>query len=462
METFTPSNRALHTGSVVDQKQLWDNVLVDTELSISKANFNTWFKDTAILRIDEGVVYVNVPNQFVKDWLSTKYHKFILKTLRSFSDSIRGLEYAIAKDRKKERLDTPRAPMFAPELPLADFYINKSDNLNPRYTFESFIVGPFNNLAYAAAQAIIQKPGIAYNPFFIYGGTGRGKTHLMQAVGNHVKKASPSKKVYYMTSEKFTVEYLMALEANRVNQFKEKYRQYDVFIMDDVQFFSKKEKTQEELFHLFNALYDNNKQIIFSSDKHPSYIQDIDERLKSRFLAGMVADINEPDLESRIAILQAKARHINFIFEKDVAEYLAESIQGNIRDLEGVLNSIVCQTQLKGKSLNLLDVKNLIKNTSRPKKLVSVKEVIKKVADFYGIEEVSIYEKTRRKEVVKPRQLIMYILREDFHVSYPTIGQKLGGRDHTTVIHSCEKVKNDIKNNSALLQELDQIRSLLK
>ena len=352
--------------------------------------------------------------------------------------------------------------MFAPELPLADFYINKSDNLNPRYTFESFIVGPFNNLAYAAAQAIIQKPGIAYNPFFIYGGTGRGKTHLMQAVGNHVKKASPSKKVYYMTSEKFTVEYLMALEANRVNQFKEKYRQYDVFIMDDVQFFSKKEKTQEELFHLFNALYDNNKQIIFSSDKHPSYIQDIDERLKSRFLAGMVADINEPDLESRIAILQAKARHINFIFEKDVAEYLAESIQGNIRDLEGVLNSIVCQTQLKGKSLNLLDVKNLIKNTSRPKKLVSVKEVIKKVADFYGIEEVSIYEKTRRKEVVKPRQLIMYILREDFHVSYPTIGQKLGGRDHTTVIHSCEKVKNDIKNNSALLQELDQIRSLLK
>src|SRR3989344_1440325 len=459
MDVYTETNRAQLVGAT--PKQLWENVLVDVELSISKANFSTWFKDTAIVKQEEGVIFVGVPNQFVKDWLSTKYHKFILKTLRSFSDSVRGLEYVIVRDRQKQQSEMPRIIQSAAELPL-ELYINKNDNLNPRYTFDTFVVGPFNNLPYAAAQAIIQKPGIAYNPFFIYGGTGRGKTHLMQAVGNHVKKASPSKKVYYMTSEKFTVEYLMALEANRVNQFKEKYRQYDVFIMDDVQFFSKKEKTQEELFHLFNALYDNNKQIIFSSDKHPSYIQDIDERLKSRFLAGMVADINEPDLESRIAILQAKARHINFIFEKDVAEYLAESIQGNIRDLEGVLNSIVCQTQLKGKSLNLLDVKNLIKNPSRPKKLVSVKEVIKKVADFYGIEEVSIYEKTRRKEVVKPRQLIMYILREDFHVSYPAIGQKLGGRDHTTVIHSCEKVRREIKENKELDDEVSQIRLLLK
>src|SRR3989344_3305531 len=462
MDVYTETNRAQLVGAT--PKQLWENVLVDVELSISKANFSTWFKDTAIVKQEEGVIFVGVPNQFVKDWLSTKYHKFILKTLRSFSDSVRGLEYVIVRDRQKQQSEMPRIIQSAAELPL-ELYINKNDNLNPRYTFDTFVVGPFNNLAYAAAQAIIQKPGIAYNPFFIYGGTGRGKTHLMQAIGNHIKKVSPSKKIYYMTSEKFANDYLNSVQQGnqqKMAQFKEKYRIYDVFIMDDVQFFSKTEKTQEELFHLFNALYDNNKQIIFSSDKHPSQIQNIDDRLKSRFAAGMVADITEPDYESRLTILKTKAHHHNFVLTDDIVSFLAETIQGNIRELEGVLNAIIVQTQLKGKILDLLEVKHLIRDTSRPKKLISVKEVIKKVADFYEIEEGSIYEKTRRKEVVKPRQIIMYILREDFHVSYPTIGQKLGGRDHTTVIHSCEKVKNDIKNNSALLQELDQLRALLK
>ncbi|HEY4517917.1 MAG TPA: chromosomal replication initiator protein DnaA [Candidatus Paceibacterota bacterium] len=460
MDVYTETNRAQLVGAT--PKQLWENVLVDVELSISKANFSTWFKDTAIVKQEEGVIFVGVPNQFVKDWLSTKYHKFILKTLRSFSDSVRGLEYVIVRDRQKQQSEMPRIIQSAAELPL-ELYINKNDNLNPRYTFDTFVVGPFNNLAYAAAQAIIQKPGIAYNPFFIYGGTGRGKTHLMQAIGNHIKKNSPSKKVYYMTSEKFANDYLNSVQdMQKMKQFKERYRQYDVFIMDDVQFFSKTEKTQEELFHLFNALYDNNKQIIFSSDKHPSYIQNIDERLKSRFAAGMVTDIGEPDYESRVTILQSKASHNNFVLEKDIAQYLAENIQGNVRELEGVLNSIICQTQLKGKTLDLLEVKNLIKDTSRPKKLISAKEVIKKVADFYEIEEASIYEKTRRKEVVRPRQIIMYILREDFHVSYPTIGQKLGGRDHTTVIHSCEKMRNELKQDTNLLEELDQLRALLK
>ena len=460
MDVYTETNRAQLVGAT--PKQLWENVLVDVELSISKANFSTLFKDTAIVKQEEGVIFVGVPNQFVKDWLSTKYHKFILKTLRSFSDSVRGLEYVIVRDRQKQQSEMPRIIQSAAELPL-ELYINKNDNLNPRYTFDTFVVGPFNNLAYAAAQAIIQKPGIAYNPFFIYGGTGRGKTHLMQAIGNHIKKNSPSKKVYYMTSEKFANDYLNSVQdMQKMKQFKERYRQYDVFIMDDVQFFSKTEKTQEELFHLFNALYDNNKQIIFSSDKHPSYIQNIDERLKSRFAAGMVTDIGEPDYESRVTILQSKASHNNFVLEKDIAQYLAENIQGNVRELEGVLNSIICQTQLKGKTLDLLEVKNLIKDTSRPKKLISAKEVIKKVADFYEIEEASIYEKTRRKEVVRPRQIIMYILREDFHVSYPTIGQKLGGRDHTTVIHSCEKMRNELKQDTNLLEELDQLRALLK
>ncbi len=462
MDTYTESERSHPISKVLDTKQLWENVLVDIELSISKANFSTWFKDTYILKMEEGVVYIGVPNQFVKDWLSTKYHKTTLKTLRSFSESVRGLEYTIVKDRRKSREEAPRSLTSSPELPLGDFYINKNDNLNPRYTFDTFVVGSFNNLAYAASQAIIQKPGVVYNPFFIYGGTGRGKTHLMQAIGNYIKKMSPSKKVYYMTSEKFAVDYMNSVQTNKMNSFKERYRQYDVFIMDDVQFFSKTEKTQEELFHLFNALYDNNKQIVFSSDKHPNYIQNIDERLKSRFAAGMIADIAEPEYESRVAILKTKAHHNNFVLAEEVSEYLAHNIHGNIRELEGILNSIICQTQLSGKTLNLLEIKNLIKDTSRPKKLISVKDVIKKIADYYEIEEMSIYEKTRRKEVVKPRQLIMYILREDFHVSYPTIGQKLGGRDHTTVIHSCEKIRNELKKDSMLVDEVEQIRALLK
>lgn len=451
----------------MDIKQLWENTLVDIELNISKANFSTWFKNTSIQKMDTGVVYVGVPNQFVKDWLTKKYHKDILKTLRSFSLEIRSLEYIISKDQKggwgktqtiiKQFNQNP-----INELPLDDFYINKKDNLNPRYTFETFVVGPFNQLAHAAAQVITQKPGIVYNPLFIYGSTGHGKTHLIQAIGNQIKKVNQNRSVFYITSERFAVDYLNSVQEGKANTFKEKYRQYDVLIMDDIQFFSDKEKTQEELFHLFNALYDNNKQIIFSSDKHPNYIQGLEDRLKSRFNAGMIADIPAPDHESRMAILKSKTAQSNFLLPDDIIEYISKEVQGNIRELEGVLNSIIFQSQIKGRIPNQNEIRAIIKNSSKPKKSVSAKEITKKIADFYEIKESSIYEKTRKKEIVKPRQLVMYILREDFGVSYPSIGEKLGGRDHTTVIHSCEKIKRDLKNDSALEQELEQIRSLLQ
>jgi len=450
-----------------DNKQLWENTLVDIELNISRANFSTWFKDTYIIKQEGGVVYIGVPNQFVKDWMVQKYHKFILKTLRGFSDGVRELKYNIVKTRGKDVGDglsrgVVETVMPTHELPLKDFYINKRDNLNPRYTFENFVVGPFNELANAASQAVIKKPGIAYNPLFFYSPTGHGKTHLAQAVGNQLKKMNPSRKVFYVTSERFTVDYLNAVQEAKVNTFKEKYRQYDVLIMDDIQFLSKKEKTQEELFHLFNALYDNNKQIIFTSDKHPNYIPDLESRLKSRFSAGMIVDIPAPDHDSRVAILKAKALHNNFLLSDNIVEFLASTIQGNIRDLEGALNTIICQSQLQDTPLTLNDVENLIKNNTKTKKLISAKEVVKKVAEFYDITEENIYEKTRRKEIVKPRQLIMYILREDFGVSYPSIGQKLGGRDHTTVIHSCEKIRRELKVDSILEQEINQIRMILK
>ncbi len=231
--------------------------------------------------------------------------------------------------------------------------------------------------------------------------------------------------------------------------------------MDDIQLLSNKEKTQEELFHLFNYLYDNNKQIVFSSDKHPNFIPNLEDRLRSRFSAGMIVDIPTPDHESRIAILKTKATQNNFVLEPEMLDYLASSLEGNIRELEGALNSIICQTQLKGRGLTLMEVKNFLKNNAKPKKTIAVKDVIKIIADFYNIDEASIYEKTRRKEVVKPRQLTMYILREDFNVSYPSIGQKLGGRDHTTVIHSCEKIKNELKFDTLLAQEISQIRAMI-
>ncbi|MES2087938.1 MAG: chromosomal replication initiator protein DnaA [Patescibacteria group bacterium] len=448
----------------MENEQLWNNVLLEIELAVSKANFNTWFKDTRILKQEEGVVFISVPNAFAKDWLFNKYHKTVLKSLRTLAENVRALEYVIAKDDGKRREVEPvRSPSASPaaQLPLQDFYIDKDNNLNPKYTFESFVVGPFNELAHAAAQAVAKKPGSAYNPLFIYGNTGHGKTHLIQAVGNFIKNQNAGKKIFYVTSEKFAIDYVNAVQVNKVNLFKEKYRKYDVLIMDDIQFFSNKEKTQEELFHLFNNLHENNKQIIFSSDKHPNFIPNLEDRLKSRFSAGMIIDIPTPDRESRLAILKTKALLSSVHIADDVLEHLATAIEGNIRELEGMLNVLVCQSQLKGKELGLSEVRNLIKNSSKPKKAISVKEVTKAVASFFNIEESDIYEKTRRKEVVKPRQLVMYILREDFRISYPLIGQKLGGRDHTTVIHSCEKIKEELKSNPALIQEIDQIRTLL-
>lgn len=444
----------------MDSKKLWDTVLVQMELEVSRANFATWLKDTYIQKVDGGVVYIAVPSTFVKDWLSKKFHKNILQALRNLSEGVRSIEYVITQSNKKKEDIPVEIPTQNKELPLTALFINPEDNLNPRYTFETFVVGPFNELAYAAAQAILKKP-VAYNPLFFYGNTGLGKTHLMQAVGNYYKQHHKEKKVHYVTSEKFTVDYINAVQANKMYNFKEKYRKFDLFIMDDIQFLSQKEKTQEELFHLFNYLYDNNKQIIFSSDVHPNYLNSLEDRLKSRFMQGMIVDISPVDVESRIAILQAKSKANNFELSQEVGYFLASTVEGSIREMEGVLNTIICQTQLKGKELSLSEIKNLTKNSAKPHKNVSVKDVVKAVAAFYNIEEDSIYDKTRRQEVVKPRQLTMYILREDFSVSFPSIGQKLGGRDHTTVIHSCEKIKNELKNNSDLLNELNQIRALI-
>jgi chromosomal replication initiator protein len=453
----------MNPNSMIDYKELWQNALVEIEMTVSNGNFTTWFKDTRIVKSDGGVIVLSVPNAFVKEWLATKYHGTILKNLRNVENSIHTVEYVINKEelrRKEERVGKPISGATR-ELPLLETEINKEDNLNPRYTFETFVIGPFNELAHAAAQAVIKKPGIMYNPLFIYGSTGHGKTHLIQSIGNHIKTTVPNKRVYYMTSEQFGQDCMNALQNQKMNVFKEKYRKYDVLIVDDIQFFSDKQKFQEELFHLFNTLHDNNKQIIFSSDKHPHFITGLEDRLKSRLSAGMIVDIPPPDKESRIAIVSSKAKQQNLELSKEVVEYLAHTISGNIRELEGAINTLLCHAQLRNKDISILDVKSYIKNNVRPKKIIAVKDIVKIVSDFYNVKEESIYEKTRHKEVIRPRQVIMYILREDLSISYPSIGNKLGGRDHTTVIHSCEKIKHVIKDDQVLADEIAQIRNLL-
>ncbi len=450
-----------------DNKTLWSNVLNEVELEVSKGNFSMWFKDTFILRQDDGVVQLAVPNVFVKDWLLNKYHKLILKSLRNFGEHIRNVEYIVAKEntsKKSEEKETSTNTNNSHQLhtlPLSEHVISKEDNLNPKYTFETFVVGPFNELAYAAAQAIMKKP-TTYNPLFFYGGTGHGKTHLIQALGNHFKKLHQDKKTFYLTSEKFVVDYLNAVNSGTANAFKEKYRKYDTLVVDDIQFIAGKDKSMEEFFHLFNNFYDNNKQIIFSSDKHPNFIPGLEDRIKSRFNSGMIIEIPMPDKESRIQIFRKKSEMANVKLDLEIVEFLAENVEGNIREIEGVINTIKCHTELKNKDLNVNDIKNLIKNTAKPKKVTAAKDVIKTIADYYNTEEKDIYAKNRKKELVKPRQVIMYVLREDFDISYPSIGEKLGGRDHTTVMHSYEKIKKDILVDSDLANEVKQIREMLK
>jgi chromosomal replication initiator protein len=452
----------VYTACRMNNHELWENALVQIEHGTSEASFHTWFKNTAITHHEAGTVQVATPSKIVKEWLMKKHHKLILGALRSLDPSIRVVEYVVNRSvPEQKRLAKPSAPPENASLGLDTLYVDKRDNLNPRYTFDSFIIGPFNQLAHAAAKVVVERPGMVYNPLFIYGGTGRGKTHLIQAIGNHLKKTHANKKVLYATSERFAVDYINAVKSGRANSFKDQYRANDILIMDDIQFIANTEKTQEELFHLFNALYDNNKQIIFSSDKHPIMLPGFEERLRGRFSAGMITEIPEPDHESRISIIRSKLERHGFSLEEPLITYIAEHVRGNIRDLEGIINMIVFRTQAKGRGVSEGDVRTIIKQNVRPSKGVAVEEVVRRIAKYYDIEEKSIYEKSRKKEVVKPRQVIMYILREEFNVSYPSIGEKLGGRDHTTVIHSCEKIKLEAQSSVSLEHELDHLRSLV-
>ncbi len=443
-------------------ENLWSTCLQEIEPQVTNANFTTWFKNTAISKEEDGIIFIAVPNEFVREWMITKYHKLILKTIVDHYGHIRGVEFIIGAVTPV--VVTPKAPIetLTNELPLQNLYINRDDNLNPRYTFDSFIVGPFNELAYAAAQAVVKNPQNAYNPLFFYSQSGLGKTHLIQSVGNALKQQFPEKRVLYTTAEKFSNDYVSSVQNNKPIVFREKYRKFDVLIIDDIQFISGKEQTQNELFHLFNTLYEQNKNIIFSSDKHPNHIIGLEDRLKTRFNAGMTIDIQEPDLESRLAIVREKSSHLTHQLDEEVLLYVASVVTSSIRELEGVLNVISVHAEVKQKPISLAEVKILIKNSVKPKKVVSIDTVVKLISEYYNLDERVIYEKTRRKEIVRARQIIMFMLREDFNESYPSIGAKLGGKDHTTVIHSYEKIKSELSHDAQLMKQLEDIRIMFK
>ena len=445
-------------------EELWQSVLAQIQLNISKASFSTWFKNTYIVSQKDNKVTVSVPNSFVKEWLEKKYNKEILKILHNLDNEIKDIEFCVGKENlktinnKKLILDLNEEN----QLDFQEFKINKETNLNPRYTFESFVVGPFNELPHAAAVAVSNDPGLIYNPLFIYGGVGLGKTHLLQAIGNEVIKNFPDKKIKYISSEKFTSEVVNSIKNHEMNQFKSKYKNIDVLIIDDIQFLSGKEKTQEEFFHIFNVLYENNKQIILSSDRPPKTIQALTERLRSRFEGGMIADISIPDFETRVAILKLKSQLKGVLFSEEIYQYIASIIKKNIRELEGALNRIIMYQKINNQPINLEMVKNILKNiTSSPNKIITPKKIIETVADFYDLKEKDILNNSRKKEIVKPRQIAMYLLREDLKSSFPFIGRKFNGKDHTTAIHSYKKISEEIKENKNLEEEINLIREKL-
>ena len=447
-------------------EKLWKDALFEIEPNVSKANFSTWFKDTSISKYDNGVVLIDVPNDFVRERLSTKYYKFIISSLRNLNPTIRHFECLIvSKPRKTEFIDkkqiTKNSQSNEEQLGFQDFNIDTEANLNPKYTFDSFVVAPFNEVAHSASVAVSKSLGNLYNPLFIYGGVGLGKTHLLQSIGNEIRKNKPSAKVHYLTSEKFANDYVLAIQNKNISLFKEKYRKYNLLIVDDIQFFSDKLKIQEEFFHVFNALYDGNNQIIFSSDKPPQYIVGLEDRLKSRFEGGMMIDISQPSLEERMAILRVKMQQKSYLISDEIIDFIARNIKENIRELEGALNSVIGQSKIRGKILDLKEVEDILKRKIKPIKIVTVDHVIKIIAMYYNIEEKSLSEKTRRQEIVKPRQIAMYLLRNDLNTSYPYIGRRLGQKDHTTAIHAYKKITNDIKNNKSLEQEVISIREMI-
>jgi len=464
----------------MQQDGLWQAVLGEIELSISRGNFMTWFKNTSLLKQAGGSVVVGVPNIFIKQQLERKYNELVMQTLQKNGVDVQTIDYKIAPpvashhsqpSEDEPVLNSSRSGSEAMSRPqekssgvgsgsnsLAHSY---RQGLNERYTFDNFIVGSSNELAFAACQAIALSPGTKYNPLFLYGGVGIGKTHLIQAVGNVIAAREPKAKVLYISTEQFVQEFVDALRFRKTADFAGYYRTADVLIVDDVQFIAGKEKMQEEFFHTFNALHQANKQIIISSDKPPRDIPTLEDRLRSRFAGGMSIDMQIPEYETRCAIVQTKAQSHDVSLPQDVVEYLSNNVQTNIRELEGALNQLLAFCEMRGLEPTLAIASSLLGvSKTRPKHL-SAKQIIERTARHFQIPMDDILGPKRDKDIVVPRQIAMYMLRSELHLSFPKIARELGRKDHTTAIHSVEKIEKESRLDASMRMAISEIKEHL-
>jgi len=453
---------------------LWQAVLGEIELTVSRGSYITWFKNTRVLRHNEEILVIGVPNIFAKQQLELKYKPMIVDLLQKNGVNGTEIEFKIYSGTIQSK-----RPVDNTEVVILSQPVNESETrpmigngapsvthsyrqgLNERYTFDGFIVGSGNELAYAACQAIAQNPGTKYNPLFVYGGVGLGKTHLIQAVGNAVLANNKDARVVYVTSEQFVQEFLDAIRYKKITDFAGHYRSADVLIVDDMQFIAGKEKTQEEFFHTFNALHQANKQIIISSDKPPKSIPTLEERLRSRFEWGMIVDIGAPDFETRCAILQNKANQHNIVLDQTVVEYLANQVQTNIRELEGALNQLLAFCEMRGLQPDLTIATGLFgTHRSRPKHM-NARQIVEKTAKHFQLSVDEILSAKRDKDIVVPRQVAMYLLRSELHLSFPKIAHELGRKDHTTAIHSVEKIEKELHFDTLLKEHVKEIKERL-
>ncbi|MFZ2187263.1 MAG: chromosomal replication initiator protein DnaA [Candidatus Moraniibacteriota bacterium] len=464
-------------------EELWGAVLGQMELSISRANFITWFKNTSVISHQDGVVTIGVPNGFAKEWLENKYNLYILRALKSLDQNVQNIRCVIAPEKFTSSLPaidsvknvdavrSPEATGFVRKKLIEKPFFTESGsstptfhetNLNNRYTFENFIVAENNELARAACYAVSQNLGMAYNPLFIYGGVGLGKTHLLQSIGNEVAKNSPEKRIKYINSERFTTELVDSIKNQKIDKFKEYYQQMDLLIIDDIQFLSGREKTQNEFFHIFNALYQINKQVVISSDRPPKAIPTLEERLRSRFEGGMITDISRPNLETRIAILESKIAERSFVIDTPAIRFIAENISQNIRELEGALTRVIAFCEFHKLSPTLENTKKILSQLiENNKKTIQVDDIFRVVTEFYNITKEDIVKKGRKKEISHPRQVMMYILRTELQTPFSAIGDIFGGRDHTTALHAFEKINMNKESSPRLKEELGTLRERL-
>lgn len=454
----------------VDSKKLWSEILKDIKSDLSPANFRTWFSATKLENNhdNEKIMFkVVVLNNFVREQIQARYLDQIKDRIsQKYDEEEFDLTVEVGKVEILNIEDEPKInDVFKEQTSTSEIKVGWSsvNNLNPNFTFDKFVVGNSNNLAFAAAQAVAQSPGSVYNPFFIYGGVGVGKTHLMQAVANGILERDSSVRVIYTTCEKFTNEFIESISSKNSKNFREKFRRNDILMIDDIQFLSGKESTQEEFFHTFNELYGGGKQIIMTSDRHPSSLGKIEDRLVSRFLGGLTVDIGNPDFEMRVAIINQKIKAKNLDLTPEIVDIIASKVDKNTRELEGVLTGIISLASLRGQAIGVDIVKKFfgIQSETRRTKPITPRRVISVVGNKTKVSTGDILGKNRQKELVTARQIVMYLLREEYKFSLVSIGDSLGGRDHTTVMHGVEKIKTDIKTNINLRELVLEINNSL-